>query len=431
MSSRSFRTLVVIAALNVFTTLRMAAPAPSAAASGGRSAAYVSVGAEFTQYDVDLDTATLARRNSVTLPGYVQEAWPHPTRPILYVAWSNGGPSYVGASGAAARGGSRHGITAFKVDETTGALQPHGTPASLRSRPIYITCDVTGTHIVAAYNDPSGISVHAIATDGTIGSEIVQAGRLDTGIYAHQVRVSPSNAAVILVTRGNEPARGRAEDPGALKVFRYYDGKLTNFASIAPNGGVGFRSRHIDFHPTRPWVFLTLEAQNKIAAFRRGNDDAISTAPLFVKDTLVDPAKSAGQTTSSIHVRPDGRFVYVANRASGTVDVAGRSVFQGGENSIAVFAIDQETGEPTRIQSVDTHGIQPRTFGIDPTGRMLVVGNQSSLPVREGAGITMRAANLAVFRIGDDGRLTFSHSYDVNAGDRPLFWAGIVPLGTK
>ena len=96
-----------------------------------------------------------------------------------------------------------------------------------------------------------------------------------------------------------------------------------------------------------------------------------------------------------------------------------------------VFAIDQETGEPTRIQNVDTHGIQPRTFGIDPTGRLLVVGNQSSLAVREAAGITMRGANLAVFRIGDDGRLTFSHSYDVNAGDRPLFWAGIVPLGTK
>src|SRR5262249_40995887 len=121
MSTKSFRTLVVIA-LDMFATLHLVAPAPSLAAGANRSAAYAGVGEEFTQYDVDVYNASLIRRNSVTLPGYVQEAWPHPSKPILYVAWSNAGPSYAGASGAAAPSGSRHGITAFKVDQTTGAL---------------------------------------------------------------------------------------------------------------------------------------------------------------------------------------------------------------------------------------------------------------------------------------------------------------------
>jgi 6-phosphogluconolactonase (cycloisomerase 2 family) len=403
-----------------------------AAAIAQRSAMYASVGAELTQYDVDVDKAMLTPRAAVTLPGYVQEAWPHPSKPLLYVAWSTGGPSYSAVPGASGPAGSRHGITTFTVDQTTGTLKPLGAPASLSARPIYITCDITGTHVVAAYNDPSGISVHAIAADGTIGSEIVQPDRLDVGIYAHQVRVSPSNAAVILVTRGNEPARGKPEDPGAVKVFRYRDGTLANLASIAPGGGIGFRSRHIDFHPTRPWVFLTIEAQNKLAVFRRADDDAMSAAPLFVKDTLVAwPKTGAGQTTSSIHVHPNGRFVYLGNRASGTVDVDGRAVFAGGENSIAVFSINEQTGEPNRIQNADTHGIHPRTFAIDPTGRLLVVGNQMSMPVREGGTIVTRAANLAVFRVGGDGRLTFSRTYDVNAGAKPLFWVGIVPLGTK
>jgi len=44
-----------------------------------------------------------------------------------------------------------------------------------------------------------------------------------------------------------------------------------------------------------------------------------------------------------------------------------------GENSIAVYSIHQETGEPTLIQNANTHGVHPRTFTIDPSGRILVV----------------------------------------------------------
>ena len=47
-------------------------------------------------------------------------------------------------------------------------------------------------------------------------------------------------------------------------------------------------------------------------------------------------------------------------------------VFAGGENSLAVFALDPASGEPTLIQHVDTRGIHCRTFHIDPSGRMLV-----------------------------------------------------------
>lgn len=44
------------------------------------------------------------------------------------------------------------------------------------------------------------------------------------------------------------------------------------------------------------------------------------------------------------------------NRESGTTDFEGKPVFVGGENNIAVFAINQDTGEPTLIQNIDTRG---------------------------------------------------------------------------
>ena len=212
-------------------------------------------------------------------------------------------------------------------------------------------------------------------------------------------------------------------------MFRYDDGKLTNPVSIAPSRGLGFRSRHLDFHPTLPWVFLTLESQNTLDVFKRRDDATLDGEPLFSKNTLAGAGGvSPGQAASSVHVHPNGQFVYVANRASGTTEFNGTPVFAGGANDIAVFRINQETGEPSLIQNVDTRGLTPRTFGIDPSGRILVVGNQTTLRVREGDNVKTVPPNLAVFRIQTDGRLDFVRRYDVAVGQKPLWWMGLVAL---
>ena len=100
------------------------------------------------------------------------------TAPIVYVGWSSRGASY-GATAAAAGQLASHGLTAFKVDEASGELTPDGSPAPLRSRPIHLTTDVNGMHVLVAYNDPSGVSVHRLEPDGRIGAEVMQTSALD------------------------------------------------------------------------------------------------------------------------------------------------------------------------------------------------------------------------------------------------------------
>ena len=403
--------LQVCVAVGVATVPMIAAALMQSGGGAARAAVYASVGEELITFSADIGHATLTRQSSTMLPGFVQEAWVSPSGPFLYVAWSNGGASYAGSGVNPV--GDKHGITAFRVD-STGALREHGAPAAIRSRPIYVTGDRSARHLLVAYNDPSGISVHAINADGTVGAEISQSGSLDVGIYAHNVRVLPGNDAVVLVTRGNEPTSTTKEDPGALKVFRFDNGKLTNTASIAPSNGIGFRSRHLDFHPTRPWAFLTIEAQNRLEVFGIAKG-TVTSQPLFNKGTLADgTGVKSGQTASTLHVHPNGQFVYVANR--GAAD--------GGTNNIAVFRINQKTGEPSLIQNIDTHGLTPRTFSVDPSGHMLVVGNQTTQSV---AGKTV-PANLAVFRIRPDGMLDFAQRYDLAVGRKPLWWTGLVPL---
>ena len=405
------------------TTDTKKTPAP------GRAVLYAAVGAELTQYDLDRDHAALIKRGSVMLPASVQEVWQHPSHKYLYVAWSNGGASYASGVGAGPAG-DQHGVTAFRIDPVSGALLPLGKPAPLPSRPIFITTDIDGTHVITAHNEPSGLTVHRILSDGTIGALVEPAAPLDLGIYGHQVRVDPSNQAVILVTRGNGPTAAKAEDPGAIKVFGYKNGVLSNRLSIAPGGGFGYQVRHMDFHPSGKWIYITLERQSQIHVYRRMPDGTLSTSPLFVKSTLMDPGHMRPtQTAASIHVHPNGRFVYVANRASGTVDFQGKKVFAGGENTIAVYSINQETGEPTLIQSVNTHGFQPRTFSLDAGGGFLDVANQSPLAVHDQNGVSTVPASVALYRVHDDGKLEFARKYDMETGAKGiLFWAGFETL---
>jgi 6-phosphogluconolactonase len=381
-------------------------------------ALYASVGPELTHYDVDVVTSTLTRHGTVSLPANIQYVWPHASRRHLYVATSDS------ASGMG-RTGNTHHVTAFRIDPASGALSPHGAPIRLPTRPIHMATDIPSEYILVAFSNPSAIRVYRINADATPGEEVMQPGPIDPGIFAHQVRATPDNRRVVLVTRGHDAAGGKPEEPGALKVFDFHDGVLRNEVSVAPGGGYGFGPRHLDFHPTKPWVYVSLERQDQLDMFEL-TDGGLSPTPRFRKDALADPATPHRQVVGTVHVHPNGRTVYVANRASETVDFSGQRVFGGGENSLAVYAIDPATGEPNVIQHVDTRGIHPRTFHIDPSGRLLVVAHIMGLKVRDGDAIRDVPARLSLFRIAADGRLDFARAYDIDVGERTMWWMGMV-----
>src|SRR6266568_2120411 len=340
-------------------------------------ALYANVGADLTHYEVDVAGAALTKKATVTLPAAVQYAWPHASRRYLYVASSSSAPGYGTA-------GTEHHVTAFRIDPASGALTSHGAPIRLPTRPIHMSTDIPSQNILVAFNNPSALRVYRINQDFTPGDEVQQPGPIDAGIFAHQVRVTPDNTLAILVTRGNEGTPTKPEDPGALKVFAYKHGVLTNEVSIAPNGGKAFGPRHLDFHPTKPWMYVSIETQNKMYTYKM-DGGRIHPEIAYRADTLAEPHNiRARQAAGTVHVHPNGRFVYGANRAQETIEFQGKPVFKGGENSIVVYAIDQATGEPRPIQHIDTRAIHPRTFHIDPSGRLLVAQHNLPVNVREG-----------------------------------------------
>ena len=76
------------------------------------------------------------------------------------------------------------------------------------------------------------------------------------------------------------------------------------------------------------------------------------------------PADFTGRShTADVHVHPSGKFLYGSNR---------------GHDSIAIFAIDESTGQLTAVGHESTQGRTPRNFAIDPTGAFLLAANQST-----------------------------------------------------
>jgi hypothetical protein len=127
-----------------------------------------------------------------------------------------------------------------------------------------------------------------------------------------------------------------------------------------------------------------------------------------------------------VHIHPLGTHVYVANRCDEVVKDGDADVFAGGENNIAVFRLDAATCESSVIQHADTRGITPRTFALDRTGSLLIVGNQMTRRARDGGALTTIPMSLAVFRVSRDGRLEYVRKYDLDTGKKTLFWMGVV-----
>jgi 6-phosphogluconolactonase len=76
------------------------------------------------------------------------------------------------------------------------------------------------------------------------------------------------------------------------------------------------------------------------------------------------PSDFTGRShTAEVVVHPTGKFVYGSNR---------------GHDSIAVFSVDDESGQLSQVEIEPTGGKAPRNFVIDPSGHFLLAENQAS-----------------------------------------------------
>jgi 6-phosphogluconolactonase len=384
---------------------------------------YASLGEQLLHYAFNIKDGTLEKKGEpVILPANLQFAVPDPQGRFLYAVSSNAGSGTFGAKG------DTHLLGAFRIDPRTGDLTAWGEPAKLPERPIHLTLDRNGEYALTAFNQSATLSVHRIAEDGSIGADVVQESTPQAGIFTHQVMVTPNNDTVVALGRGNDASADRPEDLGSINSFRFDQGRLTPMSQVEYSAGLG--PRHLAFHPDKPWAYVAIERSSKLFMYPMADSGTLAPEPLYRVEALRDMTNEhrPRQKGGVLQFHPGGRFLYVANRSDGEKKVGEKTVLAGGENTMAVFRIDQDTGEPVLIQHVDTHGIEARTFDLDPSGKWLVVANQKSLWTEQGDELEWVPANFAVFSVAEDGKLTFVRKYDMDdAEGRWLLWMDIVP----
>jgi 6-phosphogluconolactonase len=262
----------------------------------------------------------------------------------------------------AAMEGSGGSVGAFRV-EADGRLTPLNTLPSDKGT-CHVSVDATGSNVFAANYSAGSAACFQTGPDGSLLRRTALVPLTGSGPnpqrqthpYIHAMYPAPGNRVVY------------ACDLGSDKVwvfdFDARNGALT--PTNPPSGKVppGSGPRHLALAPNGRFAYVNGEMAMNVTAFTRHPDTGALKA-IQTLSTMPAGADTNGMTTAEIFCHPAGKWLYVSNR-----DVAGR-----GRDSLAVYAIAAD-GTLTWQQDAPAQVKVPRGFGIDPSGRWLIVGGQ-------------------------------------------------------
>ena len=213
--------------------------------------------------------------------------------------------------------------------------------------------------MLAANYGGGSVSSFPVTDDGSLGeaASVIQ----HTGSSVDQSRQQEPHAHMI--RHDLDYNFVFSPDLGTDKVMIY--GLDPDTAVLTPHGEAsvppGSGPRHIEFHPNRKFAYVINEMGNTITAF--AYDGSAGTLTAIETVTTLPDGYDEVSHTADIHITDDGRYLYGSNR---------------GHDSLAMYAVDGDSGRLTLLGIVPTGGENPRNFGIDPTNSFVLVGNQSS-----------------------------------------------------
>lgn len=257
-------------------------------------------------------------------------------------------------------------VHTYAIDPGTGALKPHATAPLAESFP-YITLDRTGRFLLAASYGGHLVSVNAVGADGRVAPEPLQV--IPTGRHAHAIITDRTNRFVYVPHLGT--------DQIFQFLFDEQTGRLTANTPPVVQMKTGTGPRHIVVSPDNRFAYLLNELVATVTTLvldqRTGLlTEAGSAAALPPGSKLVPGAPRGGGGpprdtandiwASDLHLTPDGRFLYAAERTGST---------------LGAFSVDGAAGKLTFLGATPTEP-QPRGFAIDPQGRFLIASGEKS-----------------------------------------------------
>jgi 6-phosphogluconolactonase len=291
------------------------------------------------------------------------------------------GPGYVAISpnkkNLYAVGGDKIVSFAIGADKKLTYLN---SESSVGAGPCHVSVHPSGKMAYVANYGGGSFSTYHVQPDGKVTPASYTEQYSGTGpnakrqekAHAHFATATPDGKYVYVTDLGSDKIINYAVDTK--------NGKLTpNPSQPFFSGKPGAGPRHLIIHPSGKSLFLLNELEATLTSCsidKNGVITAIKTYPTI-------PADYSGpsNTSSAIHLHPNGKFVYVSNR---------------GHNSISAFKINAN-GELEMVDQQTKSIATPRDFNIDPSGKFMIVANQST-------------DNLVIYDVdAATGKFTFKH----------------------
>jgi 6-phosphogluconolactonase len=290
----------------------------------------------------------------------------NPRVPVLYVLerWikeDKGTPTPEQMKGDA--------VVSFAIDGKSGALSLLGRASTGGQSPMHLQTDKNGGYAFFANpgrpKDPDPKEGHATAirlnadgTPGRITGSVHYAPRPPVWrnrpkTYPHSIFPDPAGRRVFVpqLMTDRVVIYDFDTDSGALS-----EGKQP-YVQVSSGAG----PRHVAFHPGGRFFYVVNSFDATLSAFSYDVETGLCS---IVQTISVHPENFAGKKNiSHAMVAPGGRHLYCSHRTHG---------------SIAVFAINQQTGELKLASRHESLGARPRDFAFDASGRMMLVTNQNS-----------------------------------------------------
>jgi 6-phosphogluconolactonase len=251
----------------------------------------------------------------------------------------------------------------YSIDRASGALKLVGTGPLAESFP-YIYLERTGRFLLGASYGGHLVSVNPVGPDGRVGQPMQV---IPTARNAHAIRADNTNRFVFVPHLGT--------DQIFQFVFDEKSGRLTANTPPVLQLKQGTGPRHLITSPDNRFVYLLNELTATVTTLALDASTgllsevgSVSALPPESKLQPGAPRPSPGRNVdndiwaSDLHITPNGRFLYAAERTTST---------------IGAFSVEPASGKLTYLGSTPTEK-QPRGFRIDPTGRFIVVSGEKS-----------------------------------------------------
>lgn len=233
----------------------------------------------------------------------------------------------------------------------------------LAGGPCHVSVDPSGRSLFIAGYGGGALAAFPLKGDGSIGAASFEYQNHGTGPdrsrqeapHLHWIAADPKGKFVYACDLGTDEVLAFHLDPAKALLTAAQPPSV----KVPAGGG----ARHLAFHPSGKFAFVCNEMQSSVTAFKI--DPA--TGSMTETETLPTLASHVeGNSTAEIACTPNGKFLFVSNR---------------GHDSIASFRI-AGNGHLTPIEIKQVGVKTPRGFGIDPSGKWLVVAGQNSNDLR-------------------------------------------------